>query len=81
MVIPVKSTEAVFGQGAAHFDQRLYITRISGDIKELSINEIEERAKADTSFNISLHDIKKYPATNILYYTEPRVKFTTLTMK
>lgn len=42
-----------------------YTIRISGDVRELTMNEIEEKAKTDPNFNVAVHDIKKYPATKI----------------
>lgn len=42
-----------------------YTMRISGDIKELSMDEIEKKAANDRNFNVAVFDIKKYPATKI----------------
>lgn len=42
-----------------------YTIRISGEVRELPLSEIEEKAKTDRNFNVAVYDIKKYPATKI----------------
>lgn len=42
-----------------------YTMRISGDVRELSLEEVEEKAKTDRNFNVAVFDINKYPATKI----------------
>lgn len=42
-----------------------YTVRMSGEVRELSMTEIEEKAKTDRNFNVAVYDIKKYPATKI----------------
>lgn len=42
-----------------------YTMRISGDVRELSLEEVEKKAKYDKNFNVAVFDIKKYPATKI----------------
>jgi ferredoxin len=43
-----------------------YTIRITGEVRELSLDEVEEKAKSNKDFNVAVHDIKKYPATKIL---------------
>ena len=46
-----------------------YTLRITGDVRELSGEEIERKAEADGQFKIALFDMKKYPATrNLIMY-------------
>lgn len=49
-----------------------YTIRISGDIRELTLEEVEEKSKVDRNFDVAVHDIKKYPATKVfvLYKAE-----------
>lgn len=42
-----------------------YQVRISGDVRELTMDEVEEKAKTDQNFNVAVYDIKKYPETRI----------------
>lgn len=42
-----------------------YTMRISGDVRELSLKEVQEKAKYDRNFNVAMFDIKKYPTTKI----------------
>ncbi len=43
-----------------------YTIRVSGDVREVNMEEVEQRAKIDKNFNVAVHDIKKYPATKVL---------------
>lgn len=43
-----------------------YTIRMSGEVRELSLEEIEEKAKTDVNFNAAVYDVKKYPATRVL---------------
>lgn len=47
-----------------HF-QPGFTLRISGDVRELSIEEVKEKAKNDINFTVAVFDIEKYPATKI----------------
>jgi ferredoxin len=42
-----------------------YTMRISGDIREITLEELKEKAKTNDGFNVAVHDIVKYPATKI----------------
>jgi ferredoxin len=42
-----------------------YTVRISGDVRELPMAEVEQKAKTDRNFNVAVYDIEKYPATRI----------------
>lgn len=42
-----------------------YTMRIIGDTRELSMDEVEEKAKENRDFNVAVYDIKKYPQTRI----------------
>lgn len=39
--------------------------RLTGDVRELSMEEVEEKAVNNRDFNVAVYDIKKYPATRI----------------
>ncbi len=43
-----------------------YTIRISGEVRELSSEEVEQKAKSNNDFYIATFDIKKYPATKVL---------------
>lgn len=40
-----------------------YTIRLEGDARELTGDEIAEKAKVNDGFRVAVHDIKKYPAT------------------
>ena len=42
-----------------------YTIRVAGEVRELSMTEVERKAEHDRNFNVAVHDIKKYPATRI----------------
>ena len=42
-----------------------YTIRLTGDVRELTQHEVEEKAASDKNFTVASHDIKKYPATKI----------------
>lgn len=42
-----------------------YTMRITGDVRELSMEEMEAKAAHDRNFNVAVFDVKKYPATRI----------------
>lgn len=42
-----------------------YTMRLTGDVRELSLEEVEEKAVNNRDFNVAVYDIKKYPATRI----------------
>lgn len=42
-----------------------YTMRITGDVRELTMDEVEEKAAKNRDFNVAVYDIKKYPATKI----------------
>lgn len=42
-----------------------YTMRITGDIRELSMDEVNEKAASNRDFNVAVYDIKKYPETRI----------------
>lgn len=42
-----------------------YTIRIGGDIRELSMEEMEKKAEHNRDFNVAVYDVKKYPATRI----------------
>lgn len=42
-----------------------YTMRISGNIRELTMEEMEKKAETDSNFNVAVYDVKKYPATKI----------------
>ncbi len=53
----------------AHDDNNLpffkpgYTIRLSGEVRELSIPDMKEKAKTNRDFNVAAHDLEKYPAT------------------
>ena len=42
-----------------------FMVRVSGEVRELSIEEVFERAKTDRNFNVAVYDINKYPETRV----------------
>ncbi len=46
-----------------------YTMRLSGDVRELSLAEVEEKAKNNRDFNVAVFDLQKYPLTRffVLY--------------
>ena len=42
-----------------------YTIRVAGEVRELSMTEVERKAEHDRNFTVAVHDIKKYPATRI----------------
>ena len=42
-----------------------YTMRVSGNIRELTMEEMEVKAETDSNFNVAVYDVKKYPATKI----------------
>lgn len=49
-----------------------FTARISGDVRELEMSEVEEKAKTDHNFNVAIYDMKKYPATRIFVLYKAR---------
>lgn len=47
-----------------HF-QPGYMVRASGEVRELSQVEVDEKAAANPLFNVAVYDIKKYPETRV----------------
>lgn len=47
-----------------HF-QPGYMVRVSGDVRELSQDEVDAKAAASPLFNVAVYDIKKYPETRV----------------
>lgn len=47
-----------------HF-QPGYMVRVSGEVRELSQSEVDEKAAANPLFNVAVYDIKKYPETRV----------------
>ena len=47
-----------------HF-QPGFTVRATGDVRELSLAEVEAKAAKSPLFNVAVHDIKKYPETRI----------------
>ncbi len=46
-----------------------YTLRITGDVRELSEDEVREKAERNEQFKVALFDMKKYPATrNLIMY-------------
>lgn len=46
-----------------------FTLRITGDVRELSEEEVRKKAEKDSQFKIALFDMKKYPATrNLIMY-------------
>ena len=43
-----------------------YQMRVSGEVRELSMVEVEAKAAHDRDFNVAVHDIAKYPETRVL---------------
>ena len=43
-----------------------YQMRVSGEVRELSMAEVEAKAAHDRNFNVAVHDIAKYPETRVL---------------
>ena len=43
-----------------------YQMRVSGEVRELSMVEVEAKAAHDRNFNVAVHDIAKYPETRVL---------------
>ena len=43
-----------------------YTFRVTGDVRELSEEEVQVKAEKNSEFKIALFDMKKYPATLIL---------------
>lgn len=39
--------------------------RVSGDVREISLEEIQAKAPHDRNFNVAIHDIVKYPETRV----------------
>ena len=39
--------------------------RVAGEVRELSMDEVNERAKTDRNFNVAVYDINKYPETRV----------------
>ena len=42
-----------------------YSVRLTGDVRELTMEEVEKKAEQNRDFNVAVYDIKKYPATRI----------------
>ena len=42
-----------------------YTIRMTGEVRKLSLPEIENKASSDRNFNVAVYDIKKYPSTKI----------------
>jgi len=42
-----------------------YTMIISGDVRELIMDEIVEKAKTDINYNVAVYDVMKYPSTKI----------------
>ncbi len=54
--------------GIPHFEPG-FTLRVTGDVRELSEEEIREKAEANEQFKVALFDMKKYPATrNLVMY-------------
>lgn len=51
-------------EGLPHFVPG-YTVRISGDTRELTMDEVNEKAKTNEEFVVATFDIKKYPSTRI----------------
>lgn len=47
-----------------HF-QPGYMVRVSGDVRELTREEVDAKAAASPLFNVAVYDIKKYPETRV----------------
>ena len=39
--------------------------RVTGEVRELSMDEVRERAATDRNFNVAVYDIGKYPETRV----------------
>lgn len=42
-----------------------FTMRVSGKVRELSMDEVEAKALNDENFNVAVYDIKKYPETRV----------------
>ncbi len=42
-----------------------YAIRFSGEVRELDITQVEQKAKINDNFVVAMHDIEKYPATKV----------------
>ncbi len=40
-----------------------YTMRVSGDVREMSLAELEKKAKNNPHFNVAIYDLNKYPTT------------------
>ncbi len=49
-----------------------YMVRIAGEVRELSMDEVNEKAKTDRNFSVAVYDIAKYPETRIFVLHKAR---------
>lgn len=42
-----------------------YTMRVTGDVRELTMEEMKTKAAGDRNFNVAVYDVDKYPATKI----------------
>ena len=56
-----------------------YTIRVAGEVRELSMTEVERKAEHDRNFNVAVHDIKNIRPPASLCCTRPRANFMTTT--
>lgn len=49
-----------------------YTIRIGGDIRELSMEEMEKKAEHNRDFNVAVYDVKNIPQPGFLFFTVQR---------
>lgn len=49
-----------------------YTIRISGKVRELTMAEVEKKARTDRNFNVAVFDINKYPSTKVFVLYEAK---------
>lgn len=59
------TTQVAHDENNLPFFEPGYTMRITGEVRELSMEEMEAKAVHDRNFNVAVFDVKKYPATRI----------------
>lgn len=59
------TTQVTHDENHLPFFEPGYTIRIAGEVRELSMEEMEDKAVNDPNFNVAVFDVKKYPATRI----------------
>lgn len=58
-------TQVDYDENRMPFFNPGYTIRLTGDVRELSLTEVEKKAETDQNFNVAVYDIKKYPETRV----------------